>query len=611
MHCMTSQEILRAYLSFYKNTQHALTPNVSLVPQGDSTLLFVNSGMFPLVPYLSGEPHPLGKRLVNVQRSIRFEDIDEVGDNRHTTAFHMIGNWSLGDYFKQEQLVWIYQFFIEKLGLDPQRLFATVFEGDKNAPKDMKSITIIKSIYKKYGIDAHENERIFAYGASDNWWQRGEAVGELGGPDSEVFYYLGEGSGVGKNPAHHQDQFLEIGNSVFMQYRRSKNGWEELPQKNVDFGGGLERIALVVQNKTDIFETDNFWPIIEEIERLSGKKYKENLETIKAMRVLADHIRASVFLAMDGVVPANKDQGYVLRRYIRRIARFSKKLRLEHASSRLVVKTCELFSWLYPDLPEKAKDMTRMFQDEEAKFATVLDQSEKQLQKIFQDGNIPKDEITASQIAFDLYQSIGTPPEMTQEFFQEQNVLNTAQVKKFHALYDEKIKEHQRLSRKGAEAKFKGGLADHSKQVVQYHTATHLLHEALRQTLGNQIQQYGSNITKERLRFDFLHTDKLTDDQLVQTEELINKTIAQKLPVHYLMMPKSVAEKSGALHFFKEKYPKSVKVYFIGNDIDHAFSKEFCGGPHISNLSELPPKLHIYKQESVGKGIRRIYARFE
>lgn len=610
MPLMTSEDILAAYFSFYKKRGHEQAPNVSLIPQGDSTLLFVNCGMFPLVPYLSGEPHPLGKRLVNVQRSTRFEDIEEIGDNRHTTAFHMIGNWSLGDYFKQEQLTWIYEFFIEKLGLDPHRLFASVFEGDKNAPKDTESAAIIKKIFMKYGIKALENERIYAYGAPDNWWQRGEAIGELGGPDSEIFYYLGTGNGVGKNPAQHQDEFLEIGNSVFMQYKRAEEGWETLPQKNVDFGGGLERIALVVQNKTDIFETDNFWPIIQEIEHMSGKQYKENADITKAMRILADHMRTSVLLAMDEVIPTNKDQGYVLRRYIRRIARFSKKLGLKNASSRLVTKTCDLLSWIYPDLQAKKQSIAVTFREEEAKFTTVLDESEKQLQKMLQVKNI-QDVTTASQVAFDLYQSIGTPPEMTQDFFQEHNILEPTQIKAFHELYNEKIKEHQTVSRKGAEAKFKGGLADHSEEVIQYHTATHLLHEALRRTLGTHIQQYGSNITKDRLRFDFSHTEKLTDEQVSQTEQLVNSAIAQALPVHYLMMPKGEAEKSGALHFFKEKYTDTVKVYFIGNDIDHAFSKEFCGGPHVSNLSELPPTFHIYKQESVGKGIRRIYARFE
>ncbi|MCR4329567.1 MAG: alanine--tRNA ligase [Candidatus Roizmanbacteria bacterium] len=610
---MTSEEILQRYIRFYVKRGHAIIPNISLVPENDPSLLFVNSGMFPLVPYLSGEPHPLGNRLVSIQRAVRFFDLEEVGDNRHTTVFHMIGNWSLGDYFKQEQLPWIYEFFIEELGLDPYRLFATVFEGDKDSPRDTESITIIKKVFKKYGIEARENERIFAYGKDGNWWQRGDAIGELGGTDSEIFYYIGKvGQEKGKNPKDNEDDFLEIGNSVFLQFKRIKDGWEELSQKNVDFGGGFERIAMVIQNKNDIFETDNFWPLIQRIQDASGIRYLESKKVTTSMRVLADHIRAATFLAMDGVIASNKDQGYVLRRYLRRIVRFGRNLKITHdVSVQLVQTVADMFSWMYSGLPAQVASIQKMFALEEAKFATVLDQSEKQLQKMFQDGNIPKDEITASQIAFDLYQSIGTPPEMTQEFFQEQNVLSTAQVKKFHVLYDEKIKEHQTLSRKGAEAKFKGGLADHSEQVVQYHTTTHLLHEALRRTLGTHVQQYGSNITKDRLRFDFSHTDKLTDKQLLQTEQLINTTIAQVLPVQFVMMPKEKAEKSGALHFFKEKYTDTVKVYFIGNDIDHAFSKEFCGGPHISNLSELPPKLHIYKQESVGKGIRRIYARFE
>lgn len=607
---MTSQEILNKYLTFYTRQGHKQIPNMNLIPEGDSTLLFVNSGMFPLVPYLSGEPHPLGKRLVNVQRSVRFSDIDEVGDNRHTTAFHMMGNWSLGDYFKREQLPWIYHYFIDELNLDPHRLYATVFEGDEYAPKDTESINIIKTIFAEYGIDAKEGVRIFAYGRDDNWWQRGDAPGELGGPDSEIFYYLGEdGTGEGKDPAKFQDEFLEIGNSVFMQYRKNnQNGWDELPQKNVDFGGGLERIALVVQKKRDIFETDSFYPIIQKLEQITGNKYLQNEEVTRAMRIIADHMRAATFLAMDGVVPSNKDQGYVLRRYLRRMVRFARKLNIKNnIAASLVPTIATMLAWLYPDLVKKQETITQLFIEEEERFHHTLAKGEaelhRQLQKI--DSTNPT---ALVELAFDLYQSYGYPPEFFMEELQEQRL--TTDPKQFMHAYQHFVTQHQEASRKGAEQKFKGGLADHSEEVVRYHTATHLLHMALRAVLGNHVQQYGSNITKDRLRFDFSHTDKLSEEQIKQVEAQVNETIQKKLPVNFVMLNKADAEKSGALHFFKDKYGDQVKVYYIGDSLETAMSKEYCGGPHVKNLSELSPTFNIFKQESVGKGVRRVYAHF-
>lgn len=610
----SSQEILNRYFAFYKARGHKETPNVSLVPEGDSTLLFVNSGMFPLVPFLSGETHPLGKRLVNIQRSLRFEDIEEVGiTNRHTTCFHMIGNWSLGDYFKADQLPWVYQFFIEELGLDPQRLFATVFAGDEYAPKDMESIKIIQTVFKKYGIDAKENERIFACGRADNWWQRGDAPGELGGPDSEIFYYLGEGSGIGKHPAKHQDEFLEIGNSVFMQYRKTKTGWEELPQKNVDFGGGLERLALVAQNKKDIYETDNFWPIVQKLENLSGKKYGENAEITFAMRVVADHIRAATLLAMDGVVPSNKDQGYVLRRYIRRMVRFSPAPELLRSTTKeLTPIVASTLSWLYPELPSKIKFIQDLFGDEEEKFKKTLRNALPKVKHALESyktlSGLPQKSL--SELIFNLYQSTGYPPEMAVEEAVTRGVLKKESIKETMNEHNKIFEKHKELSRAGAEKKFKGGLADHSEQVTKYHTATHLLHEALRRVLGTHVMQQGSNITAERLRFDFTHTDKLSDEQIKAVEQLMNDTIKQKLPVNFTMLKREQAEKSGALHFFKEKYGDMVKVYYIGESLEKAFSKEFCGGPHVENLLRLSPTLIIYKQEAIGKGVRRVYVKF-
>lgn len=608
---MTSQEILRRYFALYESQGHKQIPNMSLVPEGDSTLLFVNSGMFPLVPYLSGEKHPLGTRLMDVQRALRFDDIEEAGKTiRHTTCFHMIGNWSLGDYFKKEQLSWIYEFFIEKLGLDPKRLYPSVFAGDEFAPKDTESIEILQKIFAKYGVEAKEGERIFAHDRKENWWQRGDAVGELGGPDSEVFYYLGDGEPpLGKDFADYQDEFLEIGNSVFMQYRRTPDlGWEELPQKNVDFGGGLERIALVVQKKTDIFETDNFWPLIQKLESLSGKKYRESTEITQAMRIVADHIRTATLIAMDGVIPSNKDHGYVLRRFIRRMIRFGKKLGIQkNVAVDLVPVVGTMLAWLYPELSSKSGEIQGVFAEEEERFVKTLEQSEKTILKTVTDKTITST-VSAAAVAFDLYQSIGTVPDMVVDRARELGV--AIDQKEFEKKYGELFKKHQELSRKGAEQKFKGGLADHSEEVVRFHTATHLLHQALRMTLGSHVQQYGSNITGERLRFDFSHTAPLSDKEIAAVTKIVNDIIKEKLPVNFVMLPKGKAEESGALHFFKEKYPDTVKVYYVGQSLETAFSKEFCGGPHVQNLAQMSPTFTIYKQEAVGKGVRRVYAKF-
>lgn len=627
---MTSQEILSKYLFFFKARGHKETPNVSLVPEGDSTLLFVNSGMFPLVPYLSGEPHPLGKKLVNVQRALRFDDLEEVGvSNRHTTCFHMLGNWSLGDYFKKEQLLWIYEFLVEVLGLDINRIYASVFEGDEYAPKDTESIEILKEIFSKYGIEAEDGERIFAYDRKENWWQRGEAVGELGGPDSEVFYYIGDNStsdvnnktsdvlnGLGKDPAENQHEFLEIGNSVFMQFYKTEDGWEELPQKNVDFGGGLERIALACQGKRDIFQTDNFWPIIRRIQGISRQTYGSSPEATRAMRILADNIRAASFIAMDGVIPSNKDQGYVLRRYVRRMVRFARKLGIEKdVTVSLVGTVAEMFEWLYPQLKEKQSGIEDLFSEEEVKFRETLNQAQHQVEKRLSRGREPFSVLPRTvlgkelaKLAFDLYQTLGYPPEIFLEDAQERglNVDN----KDYWSYYQAEFEKHQEGSRRGAEQKFKGGLADHSEEVIKYHTATHLLHYALRQVLGEHVIQRGSNITGERLRFDFSHSAKLTEEEVKQVEKIVNEKIQENLLVSFVMVSKEEAEKIDAIHAFGERYGDQVKVYHFGDSLENSFSKEFCGGPHVENTSQLQP-IAIYKQESVGKGVRRVYAKFK
>ncbi len=613
---MRTQEILNKYLDFYQKRGHKLVPNVSLIPENDPTLLFVNSGMFPLVPYLSGEPHPLGKRLVNVQRAMRFAtDLDEVGDSIHTVAFHMIGNWSLGDYFKDEQLPWAYEFLIDELGLDPKKMITTVFEGDKDSPKDTESIEILKEIYKKYGIDAKENEIIFARPKKDNWWQRGDSVGELGGPDSEIHYYLGEGSPAGKDPITNEDEFVEIGNSVFMQYKKSKTGWEELPQKNVDFGGGLERIGMVVQGKNDIFETDNFWPIIEKAQEITGKTYKESSdkespEVTVAMRTLADHMRACVFLAMDGVVPGNKDQGYVLRRLIRRMVKFGRRLGFEKdLSTRLVGTVTESFSWLYPELPVKREYIEKLFESEEIKFLKTLQSGSKYVEKYIQVWGEQKQDLPLGEVvekAFDMYQSMGYPAEIFLEDLKENGI--KVDSKDFLSKFEDRFNEHQSQSRYGAEQKFKGGLADHGDVTVKYHTATHLLQMALKKVISEDVVQLGSNITNERLRFDFPHSNKLTESEIFEVQDLVNEAVSNAYPVNYVMLPKEQAVLSGAHYMKHETYPDIVKVYYIGENLETAISKEFCGGPHVTNTSEIG-SIEIYKQESIGEGKLRIYAR--
>jgi alanyl-tRNA synthetase len=605
---MKSQEILEKYIKFYQDRGHALIPNVSLVPENDPTLLYVNSGMFPLVPYLSGQPHPQGKRLVNVQRCLRFDDLENAGNtNRHTVAFHMIGNWSLGDYFKAEQLPWVYEFYIEQMGLDINKMYATVFTGDEDAPKDTESIDLIKKIFAKYGVDAKENERIFALGKESNWWKRGDAIGELGGPDSEVFYYIGkEGNGFGKNPDDYQDEFIEIGNSVFMQYRKTQTGWEELSQKNVDFGGGLERLALAVQAKSDIFETDNFWPIIEKVQELSGKKYAP--ETQKAMRVIADHIRACSWLTMDGVKPSNKDQGYILRRLIRRMVRYgNNELGLEPGkiSTSLVPVVAGMFEWIYPQIKQSQNQIISTITEEELKFAKVLKSAEKRVNELLEQTNLSIEKLAEN--GFNFYQSFGYPYEIFLDDVSEK-FGNTFNITELEELLKNKVSEHQAKSREGASQKFQGGLASHEEQIVKYHTTTHLLHWALREVFGPNTQQKGSNITGERLRFDFSCDTTPGEAEMIKVTTLINEKIDQGLPVGMVQMKKEDASNSGALHFFGEKYGETVNVYYIGKNLETAFSKEFCGGPHVASLTELD-HIEIFKWNSIGSGVYRVYVR--
>lgn len=660
---LTSKQIRQKFFEFWtsKERGHKEIPNASLVPVGDSTILFVNSGMFPLVPYLSGEPHPLGKRLVNFQRSLRTdsESIEEIGDNRHTLMFEMMGNWSLGDYFKAEQLPAVMELYHEVFGLDIQRLYVSVFAGDDAAPRDEESIEIWKKVYAKYGIEAlvsdnpadvqknfdaegnladpKKSYRIFTYPAKKNWWQRGNAAGELGGPDSEIFFDLGKQAEAYPDPELHinsdNGRFIEVGNSVFIQFKLDEAlKWQTLAQKNVDFGGGFERVVMCVQGKSDIFETDIFMPIIERIEELTGKQYKTDSKEndwTKAFRVLADHGRVSTFILADGVVPSNKDQGYILRRFIRRLVRFGMKLGLEqNFTTEIADVVIESMSYAYPHLAEQAEKIKSELQKEEDKFRATLKSGLREFTrfiKIDNTGGVPRGKDFTGKDAFDLYETYGFPLEMTIEELKttvnkeiksfglskpEEDVYSEEDFERISQEFSEEMKKHQEQSRAGAEQKFKGGLADQSEEVTKLHTAHHLLLAALQKVVDPNIRQRGSNITGERLRIDFNLDRKLTPEEIQQVEELVNQKISESLPVVRKEMPREEAEKLGAQMEFGQKYPDTVSVYFIGNEPDF-FSMEFCGGPHVENTKEIGAegkKFKITKEESSGSGIRRIKA---
>ncbi|MBU4351415.1 alanine--tRNA ligase [Candidatus Parcubacteria bacterium] len=612
---MTAKEIRQKYFEFFKNRGHAIIPAAALVCESDPTTLFTSSGMQPLVPYLLGESHPLGKRLVDSQPCLRLEDIDEVGDNRHTTFFEMLGNWSLGDYFKAEQLPWIYEFLTQELGLSKDRLWVSVFsaeggpasggEGDKNAnvPWDEESF----AIWKKIGIP--EN-RILFYGPKKNWWSRSGPpdkmpVGEIGGPDSEIFFefidiHHDSKYGLNCHPNCDCGRFMEIGNSVFIEYMKKDNGaLEELPLKNVDFGGGLERLVAAVNNNPDIFKIDLLWPLVEIIQSLSKKDYHSDKNTSRAMRIMADHFRAAVMIAREGIQASNKTQGYILRRLLRRAMLFARRLNLTESSylKPLVRMVCKIYVDIFPDLKDKETEISAAFQQEADCFDKALKNGLREIEKV---------EKLDGKTAFYIYESFGFPLEMILEIVKERGQEFNLEE------FEEEQKKHQDLSRQAAEGMFKGGLADQSHEVVKLHTATHLLHQALREVLGEGVKQEGSNITAERLRFDFSHSQKMTLEELKNVEDLVNEKIGENLEVSFVVMDKDQALKSGVRAFFKEKYADKVKVYNIGPSMGSGspFSREICGGPHISKTSELG-RFKIIKEEAVAKGIRRIRASLE
>jgi alanyl-tRNA synthetase len=623
---MTTNEVRQKYLDFFAKKEHKIVPSAKLVPDNDPTTLFTGSGMQPMVPYLLGEKHPMGVRITDSQKSFRTGDIDDVGDNRHTTFFEMLGNWSLGDYFKEKQIPWMFEFLVDELNLDPNKLYVTAFIGDdKNGiPKDLEAGVLWKELFEGKNIKAKEVEigseengykvgmqggRIFYYDVKKNWWSRAGIpdnmpAGEPGGPDSEIFYDFGTEHDVkfGENCHPNCDcgRFMEIGNNVFMEYKKNTDGtFSKLPQKNIDFGGGLERIVAATENSDDVFSIDTLQGIIKTLEKLSGKLYSDR-EFTSTFRIVADHIRASVFLIGDGVVPSNTEQGYFVRRLLRRAIRFWDKLGIQNEGIfALVAPLLELYKDAYPETFAKKDFIADEIKKEEEKFRKTLLQGIKELNKYFEKGNISGEE------AFILFSSYGFPIEITIELAKEKNISIDL------VAFNNELKKHQDLSRAGSEQKFKGGLGDTSDKSLQYHTATHLLHQALREVLGDSVGQKGSNITPERLRFDFSYGEKMTDEQKNKVEDIVNKKISEALPVQVVSLPKDEAVKTGAIHFFGEKYPDTVTVYYIGDTIDQAFSKEFCGGPHVKNTSELKGKFKIQKEEAVSAGVRRIKAVLE
>ncbi len=625
---MTAQEIRKAYLDFCVERGHKVIPRALLVPYNDPTTLFTGSGMQPLIPYLLGEPHTEGTRLVDSQTCLRAQDIEEVGNNRHTTFFEMLGNWSLGDYFKQEQLPWFFEFLTDVVGLDPSKLYVTAFIGDQknNIPKDTESAEILKGLFKNKGIDAKVVEigseadgykkgmqggRIFYYDASKNWWCRAGKIddmpaGEPGGPDSEVFYeydFVEHDTKWGENCHPNCDcgRFVEIGNSVFMEYIKTETGFDKLPKQNVDFGGGLERIAAAKINSPDVFKISLLKPITDKLEEISGKTYDSHAES---MRVIADHLRAATFLAVDGVVPSNKEQGYVMRRLVRRAIRFAFELGVEQNFLEQVVPVItDLYKEDFPEVAAARDKVIETLVKEEKIFRQTLRKGIQEFNKLA--GN----ELTG-EVIFKLYDTYGFPTELTHEeaFKQDVPVAKTAQ-----ADFDMLMQEQRQRSQTASKGTFKGGLGGQTEQHKKYHTATHLMYQALRDVLGDHVVQNGSNITEERLRFDFTHPQKVTPEEIKQVEDIVNEQINKDLKVSFDEYPTKVAiEEKGALGQFGDRYGDTVKVYkMIADGADEPFSFEICGGPHVNHTAELAQggkAFKITKEESSSAGIRRIKA---
>ncbi len=618
----TLASVREKYLAFFERKEHIRIVSSPLVPENDPTTLFTSSGMQPMVPYLLGQKHPQGKRITDSQKCFRVGDIEDIGDNRHTTFFEMLGNWSLGDYFKQEQIPWMFEFLTKELGLDPKNIYVTVFQGNDalGIPKDLESAELWKQEFQKINIDANivdnaetlglQNGRIFPYNEKKNWWSRAGVpdtmpLGEPGGPDTEMFWdfepagSLIHASSLYKDTPCHVNcdcgRFMEIGNNVFMEYIKTEQGFKILPQKNVDFGGGLERMAAAANNNPDVFTADVFELMMQTLHTLSGVAYVSSPETTKAYRVILDHIRAATFLLGDGVFPSKKDQGYFTRRLIRRAVRYSGKLGITKSfTSELAQSVITAYADTYPELTNQQDNILREISKEEKKFRKTLASGLKKIDHIFQ-----VQDAISGQEAFELYTTFGFPVEVLQEEAVARG--KSVDIPGFEI----EMQKHQDLSRTASAGKFKGGLMDHSDMSVKYHTATHLLHQALRTVLGEHVLQKGSNITPERLRFDFSHPEKMTPEQIKQTEELVNKQIQKDIKVTHEEMSVEQAKEKGALGLFEHKYGDTVSVYTVGD-----FSCEICGGPHVEHTGTLGT-FKITKEESASSEVRRIKAMLE
>ncbi len=625
---MNAQEIRSAYLKFFKERGHEVIPRALLVPYNDPTTLFTGSGMQPLVPYLLGEPHPEGTRLVDSQTCLRAQDIEEIGDNRHTTLFEMLGNWSLGDYFKAEQIPWFWEFLTGVIKLDSSRIFVTCFMGDESVdvPKDTESAEIWTRLFTEAGIDpkqvdigseengykiGEQGGRIFFYDNKKNWWSRAGTpmempAGEPGGPTTEMFYIFPE---VAHNPEYGEKchpncdcgRYIELGNSVFMAYVKTANGVEKLPKQNVDYGGGLERIAAAALDSPDVFKISVMWPIIKKLEEISGKTYDSHTN---AMRVIADHLRAATFLAVDGVKPSNKEQGYVMRRLLRRAIRFAFDLGVEQNFLEQVVPViADLYKEDFPEVAGKRQEVIEVLVREEKAFRQTLRKGIREFSKLTKDGLSGKE-------VFVLYDTYGFPVELSVEEAFKQNVKVSDDWRK---AFDSLMNEQRQRSQTAAKGIFKGGLGGQTLQHKKYHTATHLMYQALHDVLGNHVVQRGSNITEERLRFDFSHPEKMTPEQIKQVEDIVNQQIQKDLKVSWAEYPTEEATGPlGALGQFGDRYGDTVKVYkMIADGADKPFSFEICGGPHVDHTAQLAEDgktFKIIKEESSSAGIRRIKA---